>query len=126
MKTPEKAVSLDEYIQTQSNSITADGLRELRKFLPALDQKRKEAEARHHKDLAEGIAVLNLVLNSDTVTGAKDPLPLELAEAGAALRYVLKGVDIIPDSVPGLGLADDEWIVRRVLSRNPGLKVSHS
>ncbi len=121
MKTPEQAVSIDEYIASQSRSITADELRDLRKFAPALDAKRKEASAQGHGELAKGIALLADVLGSSPVTNASDPLPGDLAEAGAALRYVLKGVDIIPDSVPGLGLADDEWIVARVLKRNPSL-----
>jgi uncharacterized membrane protein YkvA (DUF1232 family) len=34
---------------------------------------------------------------------------------------VLKGIDIIPDTLPELGLADDEWIVSRVMQRNPQL-----
>lgn len=121
MKTPEKAVSIDEYIQAQSLSITADELRGLRKFAPALEAKRGEAGSQGYKDLAEGIAVLSAVLNSRAATDATEPLPRDLAEAGAALRYVLKGVDIIPDSLPEIGLADDAWIVARVLERNPGL-----
>lgn len=122
MNTPEKAVSIDEYIQAQSHSMRADELRGLRRFDAALDKKRKEASAQGHGDLAQGIAALAAVLGSGSVSDASDPLPTNLAEAGAALRYVLKGVDIIPDSVPGLGLADDEWIVARVLERNPSLR----
>ena len=122
MNTPEKAVSIDEYIQAHSRSITADELRGLRKFDAALEKKRKEAGARGHGDLAQGITELAAVLHSGTVSDASDPLPRDLAETGAALRYVLKGVDIIPDSVPGLGLTDDEWIVSRVLKRNPSLR----
>lgn len=121
MKTPEPAVSTDEFIVRQSRDTTADELRGLRRFIGALDQKKKAAETDGHPQLAEGIATLGTWLSSADVTDAADPLPPHLAEAGAALRYVLKGIDIIPDSVPGLGLADDEWIVRRVLQRNPAL-----
>ena len=122
MKHPEQAVSTDEFIIRQSSSMTADELRGLRRFVAALDQKKKEAESRQHAKLAEGMATLGTWLSSSEVTDAADPLPQHLAEAGAALRYVLKGVDIIPDSVPGLGLSDDEWIVGRVLQRNPSLR----
>ena len=121
MKTTEKAVSLDEYIRAQSTSITADELRGLRKLVTALESKQSEAAAQGHVDLSKGIAVLGLVLTSRAVTEASDPLPDDLAETGAALRYVLKGVDIIPDSLPEIGLADDAWIVARVLERNPRL-----
>jgi len=121
MKRPEQAVSTDEFIVKQSDSMTAEELRGLRRFVAALDRKKKEAKSRQHNELAEGMAALGMWLSSSEVTDATDPLPQHLAEAGAALRYVLKGVDIIPDSVPGLGLADDEWIVSRVLQRNPSL-----
>lgn len=122
MKSPEQAVSTDEFIVKQSGSMTADELRGLRRFVAALDQKKKEAESRQHTELADGMAALGTWLSSSEVTDATDPLPQHLAEAGAALRYVLKGVDIIPDTVPGLGLADDQWIVGRVLQRNPSLR----
>ncbi|MBU3665481.1 MAG: DUF1232 domain-containing protein [Chthoniobacterales bacterium] len=126
MKTPEPAVSTDEFIIKQSRDTTADELRGLRRFVGALDQKKKAAAAGGHPDLAEGVATLGALLASPEVTDATDPLPPHLAEAGAALRYVLKGIDIIPDSVPGLGLADDEWIVTRVMQRNPVLRVPTS
>lgn len=122
MKRPEQAVSTDKFIIKQTGSMTAEELRGLRRFVSALDKKKKEAESRQHNELVEGMATLGTWLSSSEVTDATDPLPQHLAEAGAALRYVLKGVDIIPDSVPGLGLADDEWIVRRVLQRNPALR----
>lgn len=122
MKTPEPAVSTDEFIIRQSRDTTADELRGLRRFIAALDQKKKAAETDGRPELSDGIATLGTWLSSAKVTDATDPLPAHLAEAGAALRYVLKGVDIIPDSVPGLGLADDEWIVTRVLQRNPALR----
>ena len=121
MKTPDQAVSTDEFIVANSRCFTADELRGLRRFVGALDKKKQAAESQGHHDLARGIARLGTMLASPQVTDATDPLPRHLAEAGAALRYVLKGIDIIPDSVPGLGLADDEWIVVRVLQRNPEL-----
>ena len=122
MKTPEPAVSTDDFIISQSRGTTADELRGLRRFIDALDQKKRAAAAGGHLDLAQGVATLGTLLASEEVTDATDPLPPHLAEAGAALRYVLKGIDIIPDSMPGLGLADDEWIVTRVLQRNPVLR----
>ncbi len=121
MKTPGQAVSTDEFIIANSRSLTAGELRGLRRHVVALDKKKKAAETQGRHDLARGITRLASILSSPQVTDAADPLPRHLAEAGAALLYVLKGVDIIPDTVPGLGLADDEWIVVRVLQRNPEL-----
>jgi uncharacterized membrane protein YkvA (DUF1232 family) len=56
------------------------------------------------------------------VTHCSDPLPAHLAEAGAAAFYILKGVDIIPDSIPEIGLTDDARILARVFERNPSLR----
>jgi uncharacterized membrane protein YkvA (DUF1232 family) len=49
---------------------------------------------------------------------AKDPLPTWLAEAGFAAGYLLKRYDLIPDHLPGIGLADDVLILQRVIERN--------
>ena len=50
--------------------------------------------------------------------GAEDPLPCWLAEADFAASYLLKDVDVIPDHLPKIGLADDALILRRVIERN--------
>jgi uncharacterized membrane protein YkvA (DUF1232 family) len=39
-------------------------------------------------------------------------------EAAFAVFYFLKGFDLIPDSVPGIGLLDDALLVETVLRRN--------
>jgi uncharacterized membrane protein YkvA (DUF1232 family) len=121
MRTPDTALATDDYIVRQSLTISANALRGLRRFVVELDQKKKAAESRGHHNLAAGISTLALWLSLPQVTEARDPLPAHLAETGAALRYVLKGHDIIPDDVPDLGLADDELLVTRVLQRNPQL-----
>lgn len=117
----DKAVSIDEYIERQSRNLTAAELRGLREFASALREKQSLALKQKRRELAEGIDLIIALFSTEDIKTAGDPLPRHLAEAGVAARYVLKGVDIIPDSVPDLGLADDEWIVRRVLQRNPEL-----
>lgn len=42
-----------------------------------------------------------------------------LAEALFALMYLHKGTDIIPDTVPEMGYADDSAVVRTVLADHP-------
>src|ERR1700748_3628458 len=42
---------------------------------------------------------------------------MAIAEAAFALFYVRKSVDIIPDMIPGSGLADDAAIVNAVFER---------
>jgi len=121
MTTSDKAISIDEYIENQARSMKADELRELRRFLPALAEKKNAALAQKREKLVRGIDMLADLLPSAAVERANDPLPQHLAELGVAARYVLKGIDIIPDTLPELGLADDEWIVSRIMQRNPQL-----
>lgn len=124
MNANDQAVSIDEYIETHSRAMTAGELRQLRTFLPALTEKKAAAEAQHRDKLSKDIDTLSELIMSDAVELASDPLPPHLAEAAVAARYVLKGIDIIPDSLPEIGLADDEWVVNRVMERNPGLRPS--
>ena len=52
----------------------------------------------------------------DFAEGAYKDLPyIAAAEAAFAIIYAHKKIDIIPDSVPGLGRADDSSIARAVL-----------
>jgi hypothetical protein len=117
----EQAVSLDEYINHLREGFTAEELRKLRRHLPALRAKGEAARAEGHQELVSGVEVLAAVLESAAVETCADPLPVPLAEAGAAAAYLLKGIDLIPDTLPRIGLSDDAWIVARVLARNPGL-----
>lgn len=117
-----KAISIDEYIENQARSMKADELRTLRRFLPALAEKKSAATAQKREKLVQGIDILADLLPSALVDRATDPLPHHLAELGVAARYVLKGIDIIPDTLPELGLADDEWIIGRIMQRNPELR----
>jgi uncharacterized membrane protein YkvA (DUF1232 family) len=121
MTTSDKAISIDEYIENQARTMKAEELRELRRFLPALAEKKAAALAQKREKLVWGIDMLADLVPSAAVERATDPLPQHLAELGVAARYVLKGIDIIPDTLPELGLADDEWIVSRVMQRNPQL-----
>ena len=61
------------------------------------------------------------LFGSRELADLRDPLPDDIAELGVAAHYLLKGFDLIPDSLADIGLADDEWIVVRVLERQPGL-----
>ncbi len=121
-KTPEQAVSLDEYIESRRRSITADNLRELGRHLKAFERKAEQAGAELRADLLRGIRLMVDLFGSQELLELRDPLPDDVAELGVAAHYLLKGFDLIPDSLADIGLADDEWIVVRVMERNPGLR----
>lgn len=119
---PGKAISIDEFIESERGDMTADRLRGLGAFSVQIFAKLATDQARQHHDLHEGTHCLMRLLASEEVACCADPLPPRLAEAGVALAYLLKGMDLIPDSVPEIGLTDDARIVARVIDRNPELR----
>jgi len=91
-------------------------------LIPNLRAKMETEQARVHYDLIQGVETLIIILQSPDVSCSTDPLPAHLAEAGVAAYYILKGADIIPDSIPEIGLTDDARILARVFERNPCLR----
>lgn len=117
----ESAISIDEYIERGSRQISATRLRALAKQIGQIAAKMDTEQAAPHADLKLHAAKLILILKSDHVKTCVDPLKAPLAEAGVAAEYLLKGMDLIPDQVPEIGLTDDAAIVGRVFARNPEL-----
>jgi len=119
---PQKAVSIDEFIEMERSTITAKSLTKLVDLIPNLRAKMETEQARAHYDLIQGVETLICILQSSDVSCSTDPLPQDLAEAGVAAYYILKGADIIPDSIPEIGLTDDARILARVFERNASLR----
>lgn len=118
---PDKAVSIDDFIDAQCGSMDLEKFRRLRGLTGELLLKTKLDQARSHYDFVDGVAVLVRFLESDGAATASDPLPQHFREAAVAGYYILKGADIIPDSIPEIGLTDDARILARVFERNPML-----
>jgi uncharacterized membrane protein YkvA (DUF1232 family) len=118
---PGKAISIDEFIESESATMDSSKLRTLRGLTEKLLLKTKLDQARSHYDFVDGVAALVRFLESDEAATAADPLPRHCAEAAVAGYYILKGADIIPDSVPEIGLTDDARILARVFERNLNL-----
>ncbi len=119
---PDKAVSIDEFLDAEVSKFRAADLVGLRRHVDGLRGKMESEQARVHFDLVQGIGLLIGLLQSPESENCSDPLPRHLAEAGVAAAYILKGVDFIPDSIPEIGLTDDARILARVLERNPVLR----
>ncbi len=114
-------ISIDNFIATESVGMTAEMLRQLAGMTRQMREKLTMDQARQHHDLHEATDVLIRVLESDEVANSADPVPTHLAEAGVAASYLLKGVDLIPDWIPEIGLTDDARVLACVMRRNPEL-----
>ena len=123
---PGKAISIDDFIKSEVENYNASDFLSLRDHVDALRSKMQTEQAQIHFDLQQGVELLIRWIESDQVEALQDPLPAHLAEAGVAAAYILKGVDLIPDSIPEIGLTDDARILARVLERNPELRCNAS
>lgn len=123
---PGKAVSIDEFIESEVENFTVSDFLALRDHVEALRAKMKTEQALVHYDLQEGVELLIGWIESGEVEPHQSNLPAHFAEAGVAVAYILKGVDLIPDSIPEIGLTDDARILARVLERNPELRCNAS
>ena len=119
---PGKAISIDDFIESEVENYNASDFLSLRDHVDALRSKMQTEQARIHYDLQEGVELLIHWIECEEAASLEDPLPSHLAEAGVAAAYILKGVDLIPDTIPEIGLTDDARILARVLERNPMLR----
>ncbi len=116
--TPEKALTIDEFIETQRDSFDGSELRRFVGFAHRVRAKLEEPGVELQPGFAEEAERLLVALERANADGVSDPLPDDLREAGVAVRYLLKGADLIPDSVPEIGFVDDARLVSRVVERN--------
>jgi len=96
----------------------------MRRELPILNLQFAAISVRQFPHLQQQLKLLADFLE-DTATGVF-PAASEASrkETAFALRYLAKEADIIPDSIPEIGYADDSLIVRTVLSRHQDVSVT--
>jgi uncharacterized membrane protein YkvA (DUF1232 family) len=83
-----------------------------------LIEKKFRATSMGYHELKRQIREIMRTLEAAALVNATDPLPRSLAEGTFAAQYLLKEDDLIPDAVPGVGLADDAILVKRVVARH--------
>jgi uncharacterized membrane protein YkvA (DUF1232 family) len=90
-------------------------LRSIHKKLPMLKLEFAEIDDPKYPHLAEQLELLADVVE-DFAEGMAEDLPyITIASAAFALIYAHRQFDLIPDSVPEFGHADDSSVVRAVL-----------
>src|SRR5260370_11131162 len=103
------------FIQSQGRALSLAGLDRLIADLPALRERFAKIPAQTYPYLADQLQFLSLMVEDQIV---RDPAAEMVGEAAFALLYFQRATDLIPDSIPGMGLLDDAMIVRIVLGRH--------
>jgi uncharacterized membrane protein YkvA (DUF1232 family) len=106
---------ITRFIQSQARALSIDEIDQLNINVPALHRRFAAIPAQTYPYLAEQLRFLSQVVG-DRVRW--DPTAEMVGEAAFALLYFQRASDLIPDSIPGIGLLDDEIIVRFVLGRH--------
>ena len=107
--------SISEYVVQGGQSLTAGEVDHFRSHLPAYKLKAETLEAAGQGALRERASFL-LRFIEDVLDGVYEPKDFAaLPEAIFAVRYLAKGVDIIPDNMSG-GYSDDAAVVAAVFN----------
>lgn len=112
MSTPGRAATPSSHLERGAAIVTPADIERLRRLFTAL---RSKAARITDSDLLP--RRIGLLMQYVQEAPAGEPTPA-LREAAFALYYFLKGFDLIPDSVPQVGLLDDALLVETVLQRN--------
>jgi uncharacterized membrane protein YkvA (DUF1232 family) len=110
--------SIHEFVVRGGQTVTAGQMDAFKRELPLLKVKAETADTTGLPHFRE--QVLFLVRYAEDVLEGVYPCSdlTAIAETVFGLGYLLKDVDIIPDSVPGKGLTDDSMVLRAVLSQH--------
>ncbi len=111
-------MEISNFVHNGARRVTPAQAEAFRQKLPILKLKLADTEANHFPHLHNQVGML-IDLFEDVLDNDFPDLPfVTFAEVVFALEYLAKPADIIPDSIPGFGMADDSAIVRAVLLRN--------
>jgi len=104
-----------DYLHHGATKVTPKILKGIHKNLPYLKIEFAQIDDPNHPHLVNQLEFLADVIE-DFVEGADEDLPyVTVASAAFALSYAHQELDLIPDSMPEFGHADDSALVRAVL-----------
>ncbi|MBI2929029.1 MAG: hypothetical protein HYY24_25475 [Verrucomicrobia bacterium] len=104
-----------KFVRQSAAKVTPQVLQQVHKQLPMLKVEFTQLDSPKYPHLVDQLEFLANVVE-DFADGAADNLPYVTAAAATfALVYAHRKVDLIPDSDPDYGFADDSAVVRAVL-----------
>jgi uncharacterized membrane protein YkvA (DUF1232 family) len=104
---------LEKFIIDGARRITPANLARLNRLLPEI--RLMATQVTEFPQLPDQVEFLAQLIE-DFYSGLSPDMPYTaIAEAAFALSYLRKGIDIIPDSISGVGYADDAAIINLVL-----------
>ncbi len=106
---------ITNFVRHQARALSMGDLERLLVDLPSLRQRFARIPEHRYPFLAEQLRFLSRFVEEEIGRGQVGEI---VGEAGFALLYFQRATDLIPDSIPGLGLLDDAIIVRIVLHRH--------
>ena len=109
---------ITSFVNRGAAMITPKALKGVHKKLPFLKLKFTEVNAPAYPHLVDQLEFLAAVIE-DFAEGADDDLPYSTVSAAVfALIYAHRVADLMPDTIPDFGHADDSAVVRAVLSEH--------
>jgi uncharacterized membrane protein YkvA (DUF1232 family) len=115
LRHPPRMAEIAQFVQHGASKITPIILRGVYKKLPILKVEFAQIDAPNYPHLVDQLEFLTNVIE-DFCEGTADDLPFCVVSAAAfAVIYKHRDTDIIPDSIPEWGHADDSSVVRAVL-----------
>jgi len=108
---------IEELLSSGAPEITAGSVDEVVRKLPQLRAEFASMEE-VRIDLTLPLDFLSQILEDFTAGLCRDLPYHAVADITFALKYLDQDVDLIPDSLPDVGLADDAAVINRVLAKH--------
>ena len=106
------------FVQNQASALSVADIRRLIRDSPALGERFSTISLQTYPYLLDHLEFLLLVVKEQGARRSHYSTRRLVSEAAFALRYFEHTSDLIPDSIPGMGLLDDAMITSLVLRRH--------
>ena len=109
---------LIDFVRNQANALSVADLDQLVAALPALAERFRTIPSQTYPYLSDHLEFLSLLVKDEFTGPNRYPSSQRASEAAFALLYFQSATDLIPDTIPGMGLLDDAMIASLVLRRH--------